>query len=122
MSFNTFPVDACIAGWRRGPALVWQMTPGEARANRLRWAICNLHVSAADDHRQFDRPLEADCGRFLFLLRLTGMARRTGADHALTRRGAIWVHRVRSLFSLARVDRVWTHCTRDAWPAAVPIF
>ena len=122
MSFNTFPVAAYIAGWQRGPALVWEMTPGEARANWLYWAVYNLHISAADYHRQFGRALEADFGRFLFLLRLTAMARRAGPDTRLTERGAIWVHRVQSLFSLSGIDRVWTACTREAWPDAVPIF
>lgn len=122
MSFNTFPVEAYSAGWQRGPALVWEMTPGEARANWLYWAIYNLHISAGEYRRQFDRPLEADFGRILFLLRRTGMARRAGTDHHLTERGAIWVHRVQSLFSLSGIDNVWTACTRDAWPEAVPIF
>ncbi|HCQ64281.1 MAG TPA: hypothetical protein DIU07_03480 [Rhodobacteraceae bacterium] len=122
MSFNTFPVASYIAGWRRGPALVWEMTPGEARANWLYWAVYTLHVSAADYQGQFGRALEADFGRFLFLLRTTGMARRAGSDTRLTERGAIWVHRVQSLFSLSGIDRVWTVCTREAWPDAVPIF
>lgn len=122
MSFNTFPVAAYSAGWRRGPALVWQMTPGEARANWLYWSIYTLHIRAGAYRRQFARSLEADFGRILLLLRLTGMARRSGADHRLTERGAIWVHRVQSLFSLCGIDKVWTTCTREAWPDSVPVF
>ena len=122
MSFNTFPVPAYVAGWRRGPALVWQMTPGEARANWLYWAIYTLELDADQYAGQFGRALDADYGRFLWLLRSTGMARRVGADHRLTERGAIWVHRMQSLFSLSGIDNVWTECSTDAWPETVPIF
>lgn len=122
MSFNTFPVAAYSAGWQRGAALVWQMTAGEARANWLYWSIYTLHISAGAYRRQFARSLEADFGRILSLLRLTGMARRSGVDHRLTERGAIWVHRVQSLFSLYGIDKVWTTCTREAWPDSVPVF
>ncbi|MEZ5768505.1 MAG: radical SAM protein, partial [Paracoccaceae bacterium] len=122
MSFNTFPVAAYIEGWRRGPALVWEMTPGEARANWLYWAIYTLSVDAHDYRARFGRGLDDDFGLFLGLLRVLGMARRTARGYRLTERGAIWVHRVQSLFSLAGIDRVWTTCTREAWPDAVPIF
>lgn len=122
MSFNTFPVAAYTAGWQRGPALVWQMTDGEARANWLYWAIYTLTLAPADYRDQFGRDLDRDFGWFLRLLRVLGMVRRTAAVYRLTERGAIWVHRVQSLFSLSGIDRIWTVCTREAWPDAVPIF
>ena len=122
MSFNTFPVDAYSTGWARGPALVWEMTPGEARANWLYWAIYNLRLGSDDYAAHFGRALEEDFRWFLRGLRATGMARRAGPDHYLTERGAIWVHRVQSLFSLSGIDKVWTRCTREAWPETVPIF
>lgn len=122
MSFNTFPVTAYSEEWQRGPALLWEMTPGAARANWLYWSIYNLVVDADAYHALFGRSLVRDYGLFLGLLRGFGMMRRDGPRYELTERGAIWVHRVQSLFSLSGIDKVWSTCTREAWPEEVAIF
>lgn len=122
MSFNTFPVDAYTEGWHRGPALIWQMTPGESRANWVYWAIYNLRLDPEDYRAQFGRDLHHDFGRVLLALRAIGMASDDGETFRITEPGAIWVHRVQSLFSLCGIDRVWTRCTREAWPDSVAIF
>jgi hypothetical protein len=55
----------------------------------------------------------------LRLLRLAGLLKREGCDEVLTESGAIWVHRVQSLFSLAGIDAMWTACQKDPWPGDV---
>ncbi len=55
------------------------------------------------------------------MLGAAGLMRRDGDDYVLSESGAIWVHRVQSLFSLTGIDAVWTACKEQPWPGDVVI-
>ncbi|UCH46442.1 MAG: hypothetical protein JSU95_09915, partial [Betaproteobacteria bacterium] len=67
----------------------------------------------------FGRSIESDFGLLLAGLRAAGLAKRDAAGWNITETGAIWVHRVQSLFSLSYIDDLWQHCQDHPWPREV---
>jgi hypothetical protein len=45
-----------------------------------------------------------------------GLARRDSAGWTITETGAIWVHRLQSLFSLTYIDDMWQRCQDQLGP------
>lgn len=70
---------------------------------------------------RFGNPLSLDYGLVLWTLQRVGFLRKDQIGFGLTERGAIWGHRIPSLFSLNGIDAVWTDCKREAWPRSVAL-
>lgn len=121
MAFNTFSVPAYIAAAPEATALQHELSPKEERADWLYWQIYNARIDAEGYAARFGRPLERDYGVLLWMLRHIGFLTEEGAGFRLTERGAIWGHRVQSLFSLNGIDAVWTACRKEPWPRAVTL-
>jgi oxygen-independent coproporphyrinogen-3 oxidase len=117
--FNTFSVPAYVEATPRVTALSYRLSERERKADWLYWQVYNARIERAAYEERFGIPLEGDFGRVLRLLRLAGLLKREGCDEVLTESGAIWVHRVQSLFSLAGIDAMWTACQKDPWPGDV---
>lgn len=122
LRFNTFSLDAYLATEPTRPAL--RLLPSERfrRAHWLYWQIYRTSLDPARYRALFARELDRDFGTILALLPLLGLARRDAAGvWALTERGAVWVHRVQALFSLAYIDELWARAQSEAWPDAVEL-
>lgn len=117
--FNTFSVEEYINSAVQRPALVLQASD---RFRRLHWFYWQVYRTEIDSRRYrdlFRRELERDFGTLLAILAALGMARRQGGRWRLTESGAVWVHRLQSLFSLSYIDLLWTQCREQAWPEEV---
>ena len=122
LRFNTFSLDAYLATDPPRPALRLLPSDRFRRAHWLYWQIYRTSLDPARYRELFGRDLARDFGKALALLRLLGLARRDGARAwTLTERGAVWVHRVQALFSLAYIDELWARAQSEAWPDAVEL-
>jgi oxygen-independent coproporphyrinogen-3 oxidase len=117
--FNTFSVPEYANSLVVRPALVMQAGERLRRVHWLYWAIYRTHIDAARYEELFSRSIERDFGLLLGTLRATGLAQRSAAGWNITETGAIWVHRVQSLFSLTYIDDLWQHCQDHPWPQQV---
>jgi len=120
-TFNTFSVLAYIDASPNATALQYTLSDGQQRADWLYWQIYNTRIDRSAYAARFGRPVDEDFGKVLRLLRVFGMLERGAVEDVLTDRGAIWVHRIQSMFSLNGIDAVWTACKREAWPQAVAV-
>ena len=121
MSFNTFSVPAYIEASPRAIALQHDLSPRAQRADWLYWQIYNGQIDAREYEARFGNPLALDYGIVLWTLQRIGFLRKDQIGFGLTERGAIWGHRIQSLFSLNGIDAVWTGCKREAWPSSVAL-
>ncbi len=120
-TFNTFSVPSYVEAAPEATALVHELSPAQERADWLYWQFYNCRIDHAGYHARFGRPLDADFGPALRIMRGLGLLTRDGDSDRLTEKGAVWGHRVQSLFSLNGIDKVWTACQREPWPDAVPL-
>ncbi len=121
VSFNTFSVPAYIAASPRAVALQYDLSPREQRADWLYWQIYNSRIDAGEYEARFGNPITRDYGFALWLLHRIGFLKYDPNGFRLTERGAIWGHRIQSVFSLNGIDAVWTNCKREAWPSSVAL-
>lgn len=119
LAFNTFSVPAYVEAPVAGPAFVLTMGERQRRADWLYWRIYCAEIDPAEYALAFGARLSDDFGALLAVLRVGGFLRRKDGRFRLTERGAIWVHRVQSLFSLSAIDAVWTRAMAEAWPAEI---
>jgi oxygen-independent coproporphyrinogen-3 oxidase len=117
--FNTFSVPEYAGSMVVHPALVMQAGERLRRVHWLYWAIYGTHIEASRYQALFGRSLKRDFGLLLTGLRAAGLARSDAAGWTITETGAIWVHRVQSLFSLSYIDNLWQHCRDHPWPREV---
>lgn len=117
--FNTFFVMAYANSQKTRPALV--MLAGEQllRLHWLYWAIYRTRIDAARYRELFGSDIEGDFGLLLRLLCAGGLMRRDRAGWTVTETGAIWVHRLQSLFSLTYIEGLWHRCQSEPWPLEV---
>jgi len=108
-TFNTFSVAEYANCSQPRSALVMEIDERLRRLHWLYWSIYRLHIDADEYRRLFDRRLRDDFGLLLDLLRLAGMARTIDGGWTITETGAIWVHRLQSLYSLTYIDDLWIH-------------
>ncbi len=120
-AFNTFSVSAYINATPYSTALIYQLSRRQQKADWLYWQVYNTRIDRQAYETQFGVPLERDFGMILNFLRMLGLLKRHGVEYVLTETGAIWVHRIQSLFSLNGIDAMWTACQKEPWPNAVAI-
>jgi menaquinone C8-methyltransferase len=119
--FNTFSILEYNACLEPRPALVLRVGERLRRLHWLYWAIYGTHIKSERYRALFGQPIERDFGRLLLTLQLAGFARRDATGWEVTERGAIWVHRLQSLFSLSYIDELWMRCRHEAWPQEVAL-
>ena len=117
--FNTFSVDAYVASAVPRPALRFQASERLRRAHWLYWQVYRTEVDPVRYRELFGRDLERDFAVPLAALVACGMAGRPEGRWRLTERGAIWVHRLQAVFSLAWIDELWSRGLSEPWPAEV---
>jgi coproporphyrinogen III oxidase-like Fe-S oxidoreductase len=83
------------------------------------WQIYRTRLDTAEYRRRYGRDIAQDFPGLLAWLCLLGWARVDGQVIRLTERGAIWAHRVQSLFSINYIEQLWETCRRTPWPAEV---
>lgn len=122
LRFNTFSLDAYVDPDRPMSALRLAPSEGFRRAYWTYWQIYRTELDPDRYRALFGRDLDRDAGLWLALLRALGLARHSsGGAWRLTERGAIWVHRAQSLFSLAWIDELWGRARLEAYPARVEL-
>jgi len=117
--FNTFSVEAYHHAAMPRPALILQAADRFSRVHWLYWQIYRTCISPIRYQELFHRDLERDYGALLLLLQGLGLAYKDRDEYRLTEQGAIWVHRLQSLFSLTYIDELWQRCQKEAWPEEV---
>ena len=119
--FNTFSIPEYNACLEPRPALVLHVGERLRRLHWLYWAIYGTHITSERYRTLFGKPIERDFGRLLWAMRMAGLARHDATGWKITERGAVWVHRLQSLFSLSYIDELWTRCRHEAWPTEVAL-
>lgn len=119
--FNTFSVPEYNACVEPHPALVLRVGERLRRLHWLYWAIYGTHITSERYRILFGKPIERDFGHLLRAMQMAGFARHAATGWEITERGAIWVHRLQSLFSLSYIDEMWTRCRHEAWPSEVAL-
>ena len=117
--FNTFSVQAYARCRVARPALTMQAGERLRRLHWLYWAIYRTRIESARYEALFDRSVAHDFGVLLGILTAAGLARRDAAGWTITETGAIWVHRLQTLFSLTYIDDLWQRCRDQPWPQEV---
>jgi len=117
--FNTFSVADYASCSQPQSALVMRADERLRRLHWLYWSIYRLRIDADEYQRLFGCRLEDDFGLLLGLLRLARMARTSANGWKITECGAIWVHRLQTLYSLTYIDDLWKHCQQEPWPRLV---
>jgi oxygen-independent coproporphyrinogen-3 oxidase len=118
-SFNTFDLEAYCKQQRPGPALCLKAGERSRRLHWLYWAAYRTRINGAEYRARFCRDLDRDFRSWFRVLSGLGLARKNGEEWRLTDRGADWVHRLQSLFSLSFIDQLWSRCKTEAWPERV---
>jgi coproporphyrinogen III oxidase-like Fe-S oxidoreductase len=118
-SFNTFSVADYSECSEHRPALVLEMSKRLRRAHWLYWQIYRTQIDPTEYERLFQGCLEREFATVFLLLRALRWIEKRGCRWQLTESGAVWCHRLQSLFSLAYIDEIWQRCRRDAWPIEV---
>jgi oxygen-independent coproporphyrinogen-3 oxidase len=119
--FNTFSVPEYVRSTPSSTALVYRLSRQQKKADWLYWQVYNARIERLGYEDLFGVPLEKDYGLLLRSLRAMGFLKRSGEDYRLTESGAIWVHRMQSLFSLNGIDAVWSACMEEPWPKEVAL-
>lgn len=119
IAFNTFSTEAYIEPPNAGPAIVSVMSDWLRRADWLYWRLYCTRVDGEEYEATFGNRIEKVFGTILLMMRALGFLKRNGTVYDLTERGAIWGHRLQSLFSLSGIDAVWTKCMEEPWPESV---
>jgi hypothetical protein len=109
-AFNAFSVLAYIATTTWVTALVHLMSTQQRRADWIYWQLYNTRVERMAYAERFGHAVEQHFGSLQRILSALGYFERDEASYAITERGAIWIHRIQSLFSLNRIDTVWSKC------------
>lgn len=117
--FNTFSVPEYSNCSAARPALVMETGERLRRVHWLYWAIYRTRIEAARYQELFGCGVERDFGLLLGILTAAGLARRNAAGWTITETGAIWVHRLQSVFSLTYIDDLWQRCQDEPWPQEV---
>jgi oxygen-independent coproporphyrinogen-3 oxidase len=117
--FNTFSVPDYVACAKPRAALVLQAGERLRRLHWFYWAIYRTRIESARYRALFGVDIRQDFGALLTVLCAAGLARRDANGWLLTEPGAIWVHRLQSLFSLSYIDTLWQHCQEHPWPQQV---
>jgi oxygen-independent coproporphyrinogen-3 oxidase len=120
-AFNTFSVPAYIDAAPNAVALEHKLTHRQQRADWLYWQLYNARVDRPGYVERFGHGIEHDFGNLLRILRALGYLEHDQASYTVTERGAIWIHRLQSLFSLNGIDAVWSKCRSTAWPDDVRV-
>lgn len=118
-SFNTFSVRAYADCVTPRPALILQAGDRLRRLHWLYWAIYRTRVDASRYEELFNRSIARDFGLLLGLLNAANLARRDTDGWTITEAGAIWIHRLQTLFSLTYIDDMWRRCQSEPWPQEV---
>lgn len=121
IAFNTFSVPAYINAAPSAVALVRMLTGAQQSADWLYWQLYNTRIDRNAYFERFGKGVEQDFGKLLRVLRALGYLERSPASYTVTERGAIWIHRLQSLFSLNGIDAVWSKCRNTAWPDSVRV-
>ena len=117
--FNTFSVRKYISRLAARPALSMQAGERLRRLHWLYWAIYRTRIESDRYEQLFGRSVARDFALPLAVLRAAGLARRDASGWTITEAGAIWVHRLQSLFSLAYIDDLWRRCQDRPWPQEI---
>ncbi len=117
--FNTFSVSEYAGCSVIQPALIMQASDRLQRLHWLYWAVYRTRIESVRYESLFGRSVVHDFGFLLSMLRAAGLARRDEAGWKITEAGAVWVHRLQSLFSLTYIDTLWQHCQDQPWPREV---
>lgn len=117
--FNTFSVPAYANCAPPRPALVMRADARLRRLHWLYWAIYRMRVDASRYRQLFGADLGADFRPMWAIFDMLGLSRPERDGWSLTERGAVWVHRLQTLYSLSYVDLLWRRCQQQAWPREV---
>jgi oxygen-independent coproporphyrinogen-3 oxidase len=117
--FNTFSLAEYCDEDPFVPALMMKVSPRMRRVHWLYWQLYSTRVSADLYRALFARHLKRDFGWLLTMLRLLGWLKRDVDGFRVTERGAVWGHRLQSLYSLSYIDQLWAACGDTAWPKKV---
>lgn len=117
--FNTFSIPEYSACPVPRPALVMQAGDRLQRLHWLYWAIYRTRIEDDCYRRLFGNGVEHDFGLLLHALCVAGLSQRDAAGWTITESGAIWVHRMQTLFSLTYIDDLWSHCQDHPWPQEI---
>lgn len=93
------------------------------RFHRFHWLYWSAYRTVIDPvayKRLFNRDLEDDFRIAITLAKEMHFLHVNGNSWRLTDRGADWVHRLQSLYSLSFIDQLWTKCKEEPWlPRAI---
>ena len=120
---NTFDLDAYASQLpsRRPVALAMTLDRRLEMAYWLYWKAYELKISSPDFAEVFcpDASLDDIFGRLLLPFRALGMINRQTGGYRVTDRGAYWIHRIQTEYSLNYIDHLWGACRRSAWPGEI---
>jgi oxygen-independent coproporphyrinogen-3 oxidase len=117
--FNTFSVDAYSRLAEHRPALVMRAGERLRRFHWLYWQVYRTEIDRGRYRALFGRDIEHDFGAALTFLEWLGWAKRDSRAWRLTEAGAIWSHRLQSMYSLTYIDDLWARCRGEPWPKEV---
>ena len=118
-SFNTFDLKAYCRLKRPRTALALVASERMRRLHWFYWSIYRLSIDSDEYRDLFGRDLDRDFGALIRTLSLLGFASHQGNTWRLNDRGADWIHRLQSLYSLTFIDQMWTRCRNEPWPDQV---
>lgn len=86
----------------------------------LYWRFYDTHIPLEG----LDPLLGRDAGkarRWMRLMQLARLGKRTGNSFDLTQAGSFWLHLAQNYFALNYVNTLWTQARREPWPQAISI-
>jgi oxygen-independent coproporphyrinogen III oxidase len=120
---NTFSVPEYIArcSERQFPtALHIEFTRAMHQYFWLYWRLYDSKVSKENVYAMFDRD-DRTILRLLSILKIIGWLKEFPEQYELTESGAFWVHLWQNHFILDYINKVWSVCTKTAWPKSISL-
>jgi oxygen-independent coproporphyrinogen-3 oxidase len=117
--FNTFSVDEYSRQDTFAPALILKTNQRFQKIHWVYWQIYKTKMDLEEYASRFGTDFTRDFSSLYCLLTGLGWAKKMHAKLVLTERGAVWAHKVQSLYSLSFIDQLWSACQSNPWPEEV---
>lgn len=117
--FNTFSVEEYAKIRGRKPALVMMANERLEKMHWVYWQIYKTWIDFSEYRQKFGVHIEDDFYLLIQWLRLLGWGKITPGGMRITEKGAVWAHKLQSLYSLSYIDKLWQTCQDVPWPKEV---
>ncbi|MDC7126161.1 MAG: radical SAM protein [Spirochaetales bacterium] len=88
----------------------------------LFWSCYNLKISKPDFANFFNRALDKEFAGVLKAAQILKLIAPHSDGYSLTRKGALWFHRVEQVYTHQYIDKTWRTCSKSPRPEGIELY